>query len=261
MFGVRVFATGMLIGLSSGIFVTHFHVIRTSNGFDVVPRINQPPLRSSYCDIREWSPAMWTNHPEVTAALTASGRSRLIGQNISENLLKDVLPEKSSREQSPVIDSSVAQKSLPIRTEAGKLTGEMAEPATTDTRLNQQWLEQKSSLRQKWDNMVNDGLAPIVDHQRDEEIETPPVSSPANDSMIQQLEERFRQAAPPANSSQSVIQQAETLAESIPSEVTPQAAREMLKQVIPQGTSTPRSAGALRDLGREWLNGPAPKAQ
>ena len=74
MFGIRTFLVGLLAGACGGLFAANYHVVRTVDGVVVVPRTQRPPLRSSYVDVRTWSQAMWSNHPEVTEALTADGR-------------------------------------------------------------------------------------------------------------------------------------------------------------------------------------------
>lgn len=249
MFGVRTFAIGLLLGLSGGIFVTHFHVIRTADGFDVVPRVNQPPLRSSYCDVRAWSSAMWTNYPEVTAALTKSGRSQVIGQNLKDNLLEEILPKAPNRKAAPVGESSVARRPVPIHTESGDVDAEAAEPVVGTKKVANQWLDQKSPLRQQWESLVDESIAPLVEEEPtaesaavSNEVLPEPVS---NDPVIEQLEERFRNAKPLSG------------VEPDGAEAVEEVARDLLQQVIPQGSQVPRSIAPLRDLG-ELLNAPAP---
>lgn len=257
MFGVRTFAVGLLLGLSSGIFITHFHVIRTADGFDVVPRVNQPPLRSTYCDVREWSSAMWTNYPEVTAALTKSGRSQVIGQNLKENLLEEILPKAPARRSAPAMESSVARRPVPVHTESGELDSVETEMAAGTEKVSNQWLNQKSQLRQKWESMVDDAVAPMVEDEHDV------LSQPAaNDPMIRKLEERFRNAKPlksrPEPLREEPVSDTETAAvQPDGAEAVEEVARDFLQQVIPQGSQIPKSVAPLRDLG-ELLNAPAP---
>lgn len=260
MFGIRTFAIGLLLGLSGGIFVTHFHVIRTADGFDVVPRVNQPPLRSSYCDVREWSSAMWTNYPEVTAALTKSGRSQVIGQNLKDNLLEEILPKVPTRKAAPVGESSVARRPVPVHTESGDVDAEAAEPVMGTKKVPNQWLDQKSPLRQKWESMVDDAIAPMVEEEPavesaaiSDEVLPEPV---ANDPVIQKLEERFRNAKP-APAPKAAPTQPSSGTEPDGAEAVEEVARDLLQQVIPQGSQVPRSIAPLRDLG-ELLNAPAP---
>ena len=101
MFGIRPFLCGLLAGACGGLFVTNFHVVHTAEGVVVVPRTQRPPLRSSYVDIRSWSEAMWANHPEVTEALVADGRSSLIGDNLKENLLDELRPKQTQNDSAP----------------------------------------------------------------------------------------------------------------------------------------------------------------
>lgn len=265
MFGVRTFAVGLLMGLSSGIFITHFHVVRTNDGFDVVPRVNQPPLRSTYCDVREWSTAMWTNYPEVTAALTKSGRSQVIGQNLKENLLEEILPQAPARRSAPAKESSVARRPVPVHTESGDLESVETEMAAGNEKISNQWLNQKSPLRQKWESIVDDAVAPIVDEAPAVEPEPSEQVLPqpaANDPMIRKLEERFRNAKPmkprPEPAKEEPVSETETVeVEPDGVEAVEEVARDFLQQVIPQGSQIPKSVAPLRDLG-ELLNAPAP---
>jgi len=265
MFGVRTFAVGLLMGLSSGIFITHFHVVRTNDGFDVVPRVNQPPLRSTYCDVREWSTAMWTNYPEVTAALTKSGRSQVIGQNLKENLLEEILPEAPSRRSAPAMESSVARRTVPVHTESGDLDSVDTAPVAGPEKVSSQWLNQKSPLRQKWESVVDNAIAPIVDDEPAVEPDASEQVLPqpaANDPMIRKLEERFRNAKPVKPRPEPVREEPEADTETVAvepdgAEAVEEVARDFLQQVIPKGNQIPRSVAPLRDLG-ELLNAPAP---
>lgn len=251
MFGIRVFVIGLLVGLCSGIFVTHFHVIRTNDGFDVVARVNQPPLRSSYCDVRQWSSAMWANHPEVTAALVKGGRSNVIGQNLKDNLLDEVLPKPASGKNTPVIDSSVASGSVPVITQSSETTLRVADQAGSTSTVGNQWLDQKTQLRQDWESILDKAIAPIVEPDSTATTAASPIDSEVlpsatSDALVQKLEEQFggsqRLNQVPAEAKQAVEG----------------AARDFLQQVIPGGRQAPHSAAPLRNLSRELLSAPAP---
>ena len=244
MFGIRVFSIGLLLGLVGGIFITHFHVLRTKDGFTVVARVNQPPLRSTYCDVREWSGAMWANHPEVTAALTASGRSKLIGQSLLDDAKHGILPESS--EKAPVIDSSVARRNPPIRTNSGSIESHDAAAVATTSKAGSQWLDQKSVLRQQWESMVEETVAPVVEESQTDSVTT---NTHAPEGLIQQLNEKFGSASP-ASASPATRQPASPAPPPRPS--TDGVPPDLLQQVIPQTGQFPRSAAPIRNLGQQF---------
>ena len=41
----------------------------------LVPRTDQPPIRSAYADVREWGTAMWKQYPEVAGPLVVTVRA------------------------------------------------------------------------------------------------------------------------------------------------------------------------------------------
>lgn len=84
---MKLFLCGLVIGLIGGVFALQNHVVRTSDGVVVVARTTRPPLRSTYVDVRDWSATMWTQYPEVAAAVVQAGRSDLITQNALGNFL------------------------------------------------------------------------------------------------------------------------------------------------------------------------------
>jgi hypothetical protein len=71
-------------------FATRQHVVRYDDGFVVVSRVEQPPLRSTYADIRNWGAGMWKQYPEVAAALVQGGHGRLVVDQAAETLLEDL---------------------------------------------------------------------------------------------------------------------------------------------------------------------------
>lgn len=257
MFGVRPFLCGLLAGACGGLFATNFHVVNTAEGIVVVPRTQQPPLRSSYVDIRNWSEAMWTNHPEVTAALVADGRSSLIGDNLKDNLLDKVLPKQTRSETAPRTRSTASRSgALPV----GRTNTIATKPVPSQD--SAQVFDSGSAVRKRWEAVLDNAIAPIVDEDpaelaADQSSEVLPEGGQQED-LVQQLEEQFRdRVTDPAQS---------TVPKSIPAKIealptsgdASDMARDLLKQVIPQGGSSPSSAAPLRDLGQSLLNAPAP---
>lgn len=256
MFGVRPFLCGLLAGACGGLFATNFHVVNTPQGVVVVPRTQQPPLRSSYVDIRNWSEAMWASHPEVTAALVADGRSSLIGDNLKDNLLDRVLPKQTRNETAPLTRSTAQRRET---LSSGRANSIAAQPEAAAQ--SEKMLDSGSAVRKRWEAALDKAIAPIVDEDpaelaADQANEVLPEGQ--QDNLVQQLEEQFKNRVPdpiPAAGTKSSSNKIEAL----PTSGTPSdMARDLLKQVIPQGSSSPNSAAPLRDLGRNMLNAPAP---
>jgi hypothetical protein len=249
MFGIRPFLCGLLAGACGGLFATNFHVVNTPQGVVVVPRTQQPPLRSSYVDIRNWSEAMWASHPEVTAALVADGRSSLIGENLKDNLLDHVLPKQTR-------STTRRNETIP----AGRTNSVAAKSNAADDSMKM--LDSQSTVRKRWEAALDKAIAPMVDEDpaelaADQPSEVLPETS-ERDRLVQQLEEKFKDRVPdpvPATETKSTP----TRIEALPTSGDPSdMARDLLKQVIPQGGKSPNSAAPLRDLGHSLLNAPAP---
>ncbi len=257
MFGIRPFLCGLLAGACGGLFVTNFHVVNTPEGVVVVPRTQQPPLRSSYVDIRNWSEAMWANHPEVTAALVADGRSSLIGDNLQDNLLDKILPKQTRGEILPRARSTALRnETLPVG-QTGSYSSKSV-PAEDSVKV----LDQGTAVRKRWEAALDKAMAPIVDEDpaelaADQTSEVLPESR-EHDNLVRQLEEQFRDRVPdpvPATERKSLPARIEALPTSGNAS---DMARDLLKQVIPQGGPSSSSAAPLRDLGQSLLNAPAP---
>lgn len=267
MFGIRPFLFGLLMGAGGGLFAANYHVVNTSQGVVVVPRTQRPPLRSSYVDIRSWSEAMWVNHPEVTQALIADGRSSLIGDNLKENLLDEILPQQTQDNRPPRSRTIARRTEVPISIETApsnpRRVGEKSSPPMTETaRL----LDSKSAVRQRWESALDQAIAPIVDDDpatlASDELASEPSREvlPENGdhaAIVRKLEDRFGgllDTATPTNPREKSSQ-----LEALPtSGNASEMARDLLKQVIPHSGKLPGSAAPLRNLGRELLSAPAP---
>lgn len=260
MFGLRIFLIGLLVGTCAGLFVAHFHVVNTSQGVVVVPRTPRPPLRSSYVDIRSWSPSMWANHPEVTQALMADGRSALIRETVENNLLEDILPEQTQDRQTQGIRSRPARNvaglsEVPIRIEtdrpeAHSLANQEAAPARQSTRL----LDANSPVRKRFESAMDKVIAPMVEDDPAELGGEAVASDSSHAATIQKLEEQLSGLLD-EDTSATVPARIEALPTSGDAEAM---ARDLLQQVIPRSSTVPRSAPPFRDFGRDLLNAPAP---
>jgi hypothetical protein len=246
MFGLKMFVGGTLLGTCAGLFVTNYHVVNTPQGVVVVPRSQRPPLRSTYVDIRSWSQAMWANHPEVTQALIADGRSALIRDNIQDNLLNEILPEQTQDDRSQRTRNVAKQWEVPIRLDSDRpasnsLVTQPAPAAGSKTRL----LDTQSPVRRQFESAFDEAIAPIVE------------DDPSSDAMIQQLEEQYthRLNAKTPEVPSAIPDDVSTLPTSGDAE---RMARDLLQQVIPPSRTRPGSAAPRRDLGSDLLNAPAP---
>ena len=258
MFGIRPFLFGMLMGASGGLFAANYHVVHTAQGVVVVPRTQRPPLRSSYVDIRCWSEAMWVNHPEVTQALIADGRSALIGENLKDNLLNEILPQQTQDNRSPRSRTIARRTEVPISIETApsnpSRVGEKSSPPAVETaRL----LDSKSAVRKRWESALDQAIAPMTEDDPAELASEVLPAKENQDAIVRQLEDRLGGLRDSATSTNT--RERSTPLEAIPtSGDASEMARDLLKQVIPYSEKLPGSAAPLRNLGRELLSAPAP---
>ncbi|HWL10499.1 MAG TPA: hypothetical protein VNQ76_18990 [Planctomicrobium sp.] len=75
---IKIFLFGLLAGAFGTVMAMQYHVVRTHERFMVVARIHQPPVRTAYVDVREWTPAMWEHYPDLSEAMVKAGRSDLL---------------------------------------------------------------------------------------------------------------------------------------------------------------------------------------
>ena len=117
----KPFIIGLMFGAGLSFVALRYHVVRYSEGFMLVPRTDQPPVRSAYADIREWGTAMWKQYPEVAAALVKDGQSKLVADSLAGDLIGkietddneplDFLPEEQSA--APTRPASTSRKNPP----------------------------------------------------------------------------------------------------------------------------------------------------
>ena len=196
---------------------------------------------------------MWANHPEVTEALVADGRSSLIGENRKDSVLEDALPSSSQNDLAPR-SRSTARRPETKPVVRSSVPSNKSEPARERT----QALDSKSLVRKRWESALDQAIAPIVeddpaDLASDQADEVLPANAD-HDSIVRQLEDRLS-----PNSASSIPGVTPSQVEARPaSGDASEMARDLLKQVIPQGGQLPRSVAPRRDLGHGLLNAPAP---
>ena len=74
---LTTFIFGMLIGALLYHGALHYHLLRSSQGFHVVPKIT-PRLGGAYVDARSFGPAEWAQRPDLVAALLKNGQGQLM---------------------------------------------------------------------------------------------------------------------------------------------------------------------------------------
>lgn len=94
-----LFFSGVVVGGALVYFAMNFHVIRSREGFDLVPKVH-PQLASTYVDIRDFQVADWAQHAEIAAALVQANRRDLLDNAINETVEQgiDRLLNRSSRQ-------------------------------------------------------------------------------------------------------------------------------------------------------------------
>ncbi len=72
------FLLGMVAGGLIIFAALNYHIIRTSDGMHLVPKVDAS-LAGTYVDIRQFGPRDWAQHGEVFLALANADRRDLIG--------------------------------------------------------------------------------------------------------------------------------------------------------------------------------------
>ncbi|MEP3479840.1 MAG: hypothetical protein ABJZ55_11380 [Fuerstiella sp.] len=92
-----------LVGAVAGsllMFVSlQFHLIRSEDGFRLVPRTPQPSIGLFFVDLRNWTPEDYADRPELARALVAHGDTDLVASSVSDELLGRVSGSESALEQ------------------------------------------------------------------------------------------------------------------------------------------------------------------
>ena len=84
----RLMATvfGTCLGIGIAYVAFEYHLVRSESEYVFIPK-PQASLVDSYADIREWDISQWKEHRELAKAISAHGRSDLIKQSVTEDLL------------------------------------------------------------------------------------------------------------------------------------------------------------------------------
>lgn len=95
----KSFLFGSLLGAATMFGAMQFHVVRSHDGFQFVPRTPQHSLGLAYADIRNWNASQWTDRPELARALMAHGSSGLIAESVADSLADSVSSESATMDQ------------------------------------------------------------------------------------------------------------------------------------------------------------------
>lgn len=97
----RLFAMvfGALLGAAAMFVAFKFHVIRTKEDWVFVPKPSAM-LVDAYVDVREWTTAEWTRHPQLVKALVLTGRADLMRKAVTSRWKEKVLGEPTSDQDS-----------------------------------------------------------------------------------------------------------------------------------------------------------------
>ena len=96
---LKPFFVGAIAGSLLMFVALQFHMIRSEDGFRLVPRTPQPSLGLSFVDLRHWTAADYTDRPEVARALVAHGDTDLVASSMTDNLLETVSENGSALDQ------------------------------------------------------------------------------------------------------------------------------------------------------------------
>lgn len=93
---LKPFLFGAIAGLLLMFVSLQFHLIRSEDGFRLVPRTPQPSLGLFYVDLRSWTPEDYADRPELARALVAHGDTDLVASSVTDRLLDGVSEDGSA---------------------------------------------------------------------------------------------------------------------------------------------------------------------
>jgi hypothetical protein len=95
----KPFLIGALIGAAAVFVALQYHVVRSHDGFQLVPRTPQHSIGLAFADVRGWEAEDWTDRPELARALFAHGSSDLISQSVTQSLAETVTSDSATMDQ------------------------------------------------------------------------------------------------------------------------------------------------------------------
>ena len=89
------FLLGAVFGAALLHLATNYHVVRSSEGFDLIAK-TPPRLAESFVDVRAFSAGDWSSHPQLASALVQANKQHLIVDSTANTIQQSVnqlLPE------------------------------------------------------------------------------------------------------------------------------------------------------------------------
>jgi hypothetical protein len=96
---LKPFLLGAIVGAGCFFVGLQYHIVRTHDGYQFVPRTPQHSLGLAYADVRDWNAEQWADRPELARALVAHGSSGMIASSVAENLADSITSENSTLDQ------------------------------------------------------------------------------------------------------------------------------------------------------------------
>lgn len=95
----KPFLFGAILGAGIAVCSLQFHVVRSDEGFRVIPRTPQSSLGLAYADVRNWDAERWADRPELVRAMVANGSSDLIAGSVASSVVDSVSAESGTLDQ------------------------------------------------------------------------------------------------------------------------------------------------------------------
>lgn len=95
----KPFLIGSLAGCALMFVSLQFHLIRSEDGFRMVPRTPQPSLGLFWVDIQGWTAEEFADRPELVRALAAHGSTDLVASSVVDSLRDEVSDGASAFDQ------------------------------------------------------------------------------------------------------------------------------------------------------------------
>jgi hypothetical protein len=90
------FLLGVVVGALLLYVAMHYHVVRSKDGIHLVTK-RPARLSESFVDIRGFSMADWTAHPQLAGALVQANKQHLLGESAADSIhqsLNQLLPDR-----------------------------------------------------------------------------------------------------------------------------------------------------------------------
>jgi hypothetical protein len=88
---LSTFIFGLVFGAILMWAAMAYHVVRTSDGFYVLPK-RHAALEGSYFDVRDWTIADWSDRPDLAWTVSESGKTEIFGDvPVMGGAVKDVI--------------------------------------------------------------------------------------------------------------------------------------------------------------------------